>query len=134
MAENKIRLEIVTPKRQFFSGEVEEVSVPGIEGYMGILPGHAPLLSELKTGVISYREGTRTTRLYSGWGFVEVLPDLVSVLCEEAALPDDIDVEKARKDKSRAQELLASKDPETDYNQALQMLQHAEARLDAAQH
>jgi F-type H+-transporting ATPase subunit epsilon len=72
-----IRLEIVTPDRFFFHGEVESVTVPALAGYLGILPGHAPLISELRIGIISYRTiGKEEVRLFCSWGFVEVLPDV----------------------------------------------------------
>ena len=129
---SKIHLEIVTPDSLLFSGEVDEVVVPGKEGALGILPGHAPLLSELKIGVLHYRIGYQKTRLCCGWGFVEVLPDQVAVLAEIAEPPEDIDVEKARKDKARAEELLRSKDPNTDYEAALELLEHSVTRLEVA--
>jgi len=128
----KINLEIVTPDSLLFSGEVDEVVVPGKEGALGILPGHAPLISELKIGVLSYRIGYSKTRLSCGWGFVEVLPDQVAVLAEIAEQPEDIDVERARKDKAHALELLRSKDPNTDYEAALELLQRAVTRLEVA--
>ena len=129
---DKIQLEIVTPDRQFFSGEVDEISVPGAEGYMGILPGHAPLLSELKVGVISYKADGDQTRLFSDWGFVEVLPGRVTVLCEKVETPAEIDVEKSRLDREEAQGTLESKDLETDFKAALNDFQKAQARLDVA--
>ncbi|MEE8583475.1 MAG: ATP synthase F1 subunit epsilon [Acidobacteriota bacterium] len=129
---NKIELEIVTPDRLFFSGEVDEVTVPGLDGYMGILPGHAPLLSELKSGVISYKRNGLQTRLYSGGGFVEVLPGRVSVLTEDAAPPDEIDVVQARANQEQAEEMLRSHDTE-DYGFAMRRWEEAVARLEAAE-
>ena len=67
----KLNLEIVTPARQIFQGEVDEVSIPGLNGYLGILPGHAALLTELKFGVISCRKGSEKSRFFCGWGFAE---------------------------------------------------------------
>lgn len=128
----KLRLEIVTPHRQVFCGEVDEVSVPGVNGYMGILPGHAPLLSELRVGVISYRGGgSERRRLFCGWGFVEVLADQVSVLAEEAALPEEIDPERAAGDKLEAEALLRSRAADIDYGGALETWEAAVARLEA---
>jgi F-type H+-transporting ATPase subunit epsilon len=129
---NKIYLEIVTPDRLLFSGEVDAVTVPGAEGYLGILPGHAPLLSELRLGVISFRRGLRESRFFCAWGFVEVLPDRVSVLAESALAPDDIDVPKARADKEEAERLIRSKSPDTDYPAALAMLEAATTQLEVA--
>ena len=128
----KISLEIVTPERQLFCGKVDVVYIPGKEGYMGILPGHAPLLSELKLGVISYRADGEEYRLFCGWGFAEVLPDQVSVLAEKAELSDEIDVEQAQQDRERADSLLQSKSVETDFQSALELWESAVARLTAA--
>jgi F-type H+-transporting ATPase subunit epsilon len=129
----KIELEIVTPEQLLFSGEVEEVVVPGSEGYLGILPGHAPLLSELQIGVISYRQDSQETKVFCSRGFVEVLPDRVSILAEVAELPDQIDVEQARAHQVEAEQQLRSDDPDTDYAQALLDLREAQIRLDLAE-
>ena len=128
-----MELEIVTTEQLLFSGEVDEVVVPGSEGYLGILPGHAPLLSELQVGIISYRQESQEYKVFCGWGFVEVLPDRVSILAEVAESPDEIDVEQARANQMRAEELLRSDDPNTDYTQALLDLREAEVRLDLAE-
>jgi F-type H+-transporting ATPase subunit epsilon len=127
---DKIDLEIVTPERQLFCGEVDVVYIPGKEGYMGILPGHAPLLSELKLGVISYEVGGQKHRLFCGWGFAEVLSGQVSVLAEKAELPHEIDADQAREDKERAESLLHSKSAETDFQAALELWESAAARLE----
>ena len=124
-----IQLEIVAPDRLVFSGEVQEVSIPGAEGYLGILPGHAPLLSELKTGIISYPDGGDQVRLFCSSGFAEVLPDRVIVLAEEVESPEQIDGSRARADKKKAEQLLRSRDPGTDYAAALTLLEQASARL-----
>lgn len=128
----RIKLSIVTPDRQLFSGEVDEVTVPGIRGYLGILPGHAPLLSELQVGIISYKQEGRESYLFCSWGFVEVLPDQVSVLAEIAEAPEEIDVEQAQADKQKAEQLLRSKDPATDYGEAVVVLRKAVTRLEVA--
>ena len=129
----KIELEIVTPERLFFSGEVDEVNVPGAEGYLGILPGHAPLLSELRIGVISYRQGSQESHLFCSWGFAEVLPDRVSVLVEVAESPDQIDVERARAERDEAEKLLRSLDEDIDFVQTMNALQQAEVQLELAE-
>ncbi len=129
----RIELEIVTPDQLFFSGEVDEVIVPGSEGYLGILAGHAPLLSELQTGILSYRQESQEFFLFCSWGFVEVLPDRVSVLAEVAESPDQIDVEQAKDQQRRAEHLLSSRDPDTDYAQATLDLRAAEVRLEVAE-
>ncbi len=132
MTSGKIQLEIVTPSRLFFSGEVESVTLPGIEGYMGILPQHAPLLSELKTGLISYLHEGRQVTIFNRWGFVEVLPDRVAVLSDLVETADEIDVERARQDKESAEQILAEKSAEIDYKAALASLEQAVARLEVA--
>ncbi len=129
----RIELEIVTPDQLFFSGEVDEVIVPGSEGYLGILPGHAPLLSELQSGILSYRQESQEFRLFCSWGFVEVLPNRVSVLAEVAESPHQIDVEQARDQYERAAQLLSSRDQDADYAQALLDLRAAEVRLEVAE-
>ena len=129
----KMELEIVTSEKLFFSGKVDEVNVPGAEGYLGILPGHAPLLSELQIGVISYRQGSQETHLFCSWGFAEVLPDRVSVLVEVAETPDKIDVERARFEKDEAEKLLRSLDEDIDFVQTMNALQQAEVQLELAE-
>ena len=133
MASARIGLEIVTPEKRLFRGKVDAVTVPGAEGALGILPGHAALLSLLKAGVLDYSiEGDRT-QLFCGAGFVEVLPDLVSILADTAETKQEIDANEAGAAKARAEELLKSKEPGTDYAAAALMLQEAEARLAVAQ-
>ncbi len=133
MSADKIHLEIVTPDQQLFRGEVDEVSIPGIRGELGILPGHAALLSELKVGVIRFRRGDQQTVLYCDWGFAEVLPNQVSVLAERAETPGEIDVPQAEKDRETALERLRSKDSSTDYHGALRLFEKATARLQVSQ-
>jgi F-type H+-transporting ATPase subunit epsilon len=125
-----IQLEIVTPDNQFYCGEVDAVTVPGINGYLGILPGHAPLLSELKIGVITVRAGATEERFFCGWGFVEVLGDQVSVLAEEVQAVSDIDRDRATSDKTEAEEQLKGKDLESDFREALEKWEKAVARLE----
>ncbi len=130
----KIHLEIVTPEKQLFSGAVDSVTVPSTTGYLGILPGHAPLLAELGIGEVSYKIGERTDYLFCSWGFVEVLPDRVVLLAQEAELASDIDIKRAEESKIRAEKLLASKDPGIDFGRAELALLRAISRLDAVKH
>jgi F-type H+-transporting ATPase subunit epsilon len=130
----KIHLEIVTAEQQLFSGEVNSVTVPSTNGYLGILPGHAPLLAELGIGEISYRIGDRTEFLFCSWGFVEVLPDRVVLLAQTAELASDIDIKRAEEAKSRAEKLLASRDPGIDFTKAQLALMRAIARLNSVKH
>ena len=127
-----IHLEIVTPDKKLFSGEVEAVTLPANTGYLGILPGHAPLLAELGIGEISYRIGNETQFLFCSWGFVEVLPERVIVLAQTAESASEIDINRAEQAKSRAERILTSKDPSMDFARAQLSLMRAIARLDAA--
>jgi F-type H+-transporting ATPase subunit epsilon len=126
------QLEIVTPEKKVLETRAEEVQIPGKNGYLGILPGHAPLITELSVGEIIYRENSTPQRLAVAWGFAEVLPDKVTILAETAESPSEIDVERARKAKQRAEERLASGDPSVDFARALDALHRAESRLDVA--
>jgi len=127
-----IHLEIVTPERQIFSGPVDEVTVPSTQGYLGILPGHAALLAELGIGHITYKAAGHVDGLFCCWGFVEVLPERVIVLAQTAEEASDIDVNRAEQAKSRAEKLLAAKDPGIDYSRAQLALMRAISRLDTA--
>jgi len=129
---DEFQLEIVTPEKQEVSDTAEEVQIPGKSGYLGILPGHAPLITELAVGEITYRKGGHTSYLSVAWGFAEVLPAKVTILAEAAERPEEIDVQRAREAKKRAEERLKSQDPATDYQRALYALKRAEVRLDVA--
>jgi F-type H+-transporting ATPase subunit epsilon len=107
-------LEIVTPERLVVRDRVEEMQLPGRDGYLGILPGHAPLITELGIGQISYRENGRSRYLAVAWGFAEVLPDRVSVLAETAERAEEIDVRRAEEAMKRAEQRLKSGDPKID--------------------
>ncbi|MGE0444357.1 MAG: F0F1 ATP synthase subunit epsilon [Vicinamibacterales bacterium] len=102
----KLLLEIVTPDRALVREEVDEVVVPGSEGELGILPGHTPLLSTLKVGEMWYRQGSEKHHLAVAFGFVEVLPERVTVLAHVAERAQDIDIERAERSKRRAEERL----------------------------
>jgi F-type H+-transporting ATPase subunit epsilon len=128
------QLEIVTPEKKVVETRAEEVQIPGKNGYLGILQGHAPLITELSVGEITYRENSTQERLAVAWGFAEVLPDKVTILAETAERPSEIDVERARKAKERAEQRLASGDPNVDFARALDALHRAQVRLDVAEH
>jgi F-type H+-transporting ATPase subunit epsilon len=127
------QLEIVTPEKKVVDTPAEEAQIPGKNGYLGILPGHAPLITELAVGEIKFRERGTEQRLAVAWGFAEVLPDKVTILAETAERPSEIDVERARKAKERAEQRLTSGDTEVDVDRALDALHRAEARLDVAE-
>jgi|SRR5208282_3830607 len=126
------QLEIVTPSRLLVKDLAEEAQIPGVSGYLGILSGHAPLITELGVGEITYKAGGGTHTLSVAWGFVEVLPDKVTILAEAAERPQEIDVERAQKARERAEQRLKSNDPQVDYTRAEDALQRAETRLNVA--
>jgi F-type H+-transporting ATPase subunit epsilon len=128
------QLEIVTPEKMVVRDSAEEVQIPGKNGYLGVLPGHAPLITELSTGELSYRNGGQTHRFAVAWGFAEVLPDKVTVLAESAERAAEIDVARAQSDKKQAEEHLASGKTEEDFTKAEAELKRAETRLEVAQH
>jgi len=130
---NTFQLEIVTPSRLLVKDvAADEAQVPGLSGYLGILPGHAPLITELAVGVITYVAGGVTYTLSVAWGFMEVLPDKVTILAETAERPHEIDVDRAQKSKDRADQRLKSNDLKVDYTRAENSLQRAETRLNVA--
>ena len=127
-------LEVVTPERLVVKEEVLEAQIPGKEGYLGILPGHAPLISELQIGQLSYRMGTTTYFLAITWGFVEVLPDRVIVLAETAERAEEIDASRAQAARQRAEERLKrTTDLDIDFKRATVALQRALIRLQVSQ-
>ena len=127
-----LQLEIVTPEKLVVKDRAEEMQIPGKNGYLGILPGHAPLITELAVGQISYRNGSETHYLCVAWGFAEVLPDKVTILAETAERGEDVDCERAQKAKARAEQRLASNDPQMDVPRAQNALARANTRLEAA--
>jgi F-type H+-transporting ATPase subunit epsilon len=126
------QLEIVTPEKKVVDTPAEEVQIPGKDGYLGVLPGHAPLITELGVGEISFREGATEQRLAVAWGFAEVLPGKVTILAESAERPSEIDVARSQQAKERAEQRLAGGDSTVDVERALDSLQRAESRLDVA--
>ena len=127
-----LHLQIVTPDKRLVNEDVDQVEMPGKSGYLGILPGHAPLLTELMSGELSYLQNGNTSYLAVAWGFAEVLPDKVTILADAAERPEDIDVKRAEEAKARAEEELRKQDPELDYDATLLALHRAEVRLQVA--
>jgi F-type H+-transporting ATPase subunit epsilon len=130
----KIHLEIVTPESHLFSGDVDSVTVPANTGYLGILPGHAPLLAELGIGEIEYTLDGKVEYLFCSWGFIEVLPERVVILAQAAEAGSDIDIKRAEEAKTRAEKILASASVDIDFDRAQLALMRAIYRLDAAKH
>ena len=127
-------LEVTTPERLLMREQVSEAQIPAKNGYIGVLPGHAPLLSELGTGYMKYSVGHRRRYLALHGGFVEVLPDRVRVLANIGERAEEIDVERARKARERAQSEMINPALGVDPAVALEAIQRAEARLEAAAH
>ncbi len=126
------QLEIVTPEKMVVRDAAEEMQIPGKKGYLGILPGHAPLITELAVGEITYRGSGEIHHLAVAWGFAEVLPDKVTILAETCEHPDEIDPKRAQEAKQRAEQRLKSGSTDVDYDRAKDALQRAETRLEVA--
>ena len=131
MLPESIELVIVTPERQLLRESVVEAVLPGAEGELGILPGHAPLITELGIGALSYRDpgAKEQAHLAIIRGFAEVLPDRVTVLAETAELAEEIDVERARQALERARARIAASGADIDWDRASAALQRALIRI-----
>ncbi|MEP6592999.1 MAG: F0F1 ATP synthase subunit epsilon [Acidobacteriota bacterium] len=127
-----IDLQIVTPERRIVQDQVDEVEIPGSEGYFGVLPGHTPLLAALAVGELWYRKGQEKFYLSIASGFAEVLPDRVTILARIAERAEEISVERAAASKKRAEERLAKAVSDIDYERARLALMKSIARLDVS--
>ena len=131
--EGALQLEIATPERQLVEMDVLEAQIPCLDGFIGVLPGHAPLVSALKPGVLTYTTSTETKVMAVYGGFVEVLPDRVRVLADDAERKEDIDLRRAQALYEKAfADLQAAAGVASDPAIALFEAQRAEARLEAA--
>jgi F-type H+-transporting ATPase subunit epsilon len=126
-----LALQIVTPDRLVVQARVDEVQVPGSEGYFGVLPGHTPMLASLAVGELWYRQGQEKTYLAVASGFAEVLPDRVTILAKLAERAEEIDTERAEAARHRAQERLTHKS-DVDFERARAALSKAMTRLQVA--
>lgn len=125
-----LRLDIITPERNLLSEAVDSVTVPGAGGELGILPGHTPLISQLRTGVLSYAQGGSTKRLHVSGGFVEVRDDRVSVLADLAERPEEIDAATARLAREHAEKTLSAfSGTEEDFERARAELERSMVRI-----
>ncbi len=131
MAET-FEFEIVTPDKMVLKDAAEQMQIPAKNGYIGVLPGHAPLITELAIGEISYTEHGETHYLAVAWGFAEVLPEKVTILAEQAERPEEIDVARAERAKARAEQELRDGGPDLDYQATLAAIKRAEVRLQVA--
>jgi F-type H+-transporting ATPase subunit epsilon len=137
---DRLELEVVTPEKLVLRESVDEVIVPGLGGELGILPDHTPLISQIQSGVLTYRKGAEKKSLHVSGGFVEILPDRVAVLAEVAETPEEIDYQRAQEAKSRAEKQLASSaqgsisahDAELDIEAIKEKLQKAITRMELA--
>jgi F-type H+-transporting ATPase subunit epsilon len=131
MLPEAIQLVVVTPERQLLRETVVEVDVPGKEGQLGILPGHAPLMTELGIGALSYKLSASSQPVVIAviQGFAEVLPDRVTVLAETAERAEEIDLARAEAAKARAEQRLASGDSNIDWDRAVVALQKSLIRI-----
>ena len=128
---NKINLEIITPEKLVLRESVDEIVLPGLTGELGILPDHEPLITQLKTGILTYRQSSEQKRLHVSGGFAEVLGDQVSVLADVAEKPEDIDVERAKAALGRAEKRVSG-GGELDAARAELKLERAKTRLQLA--
>ena len=127
------QLEIVTPEKLVVRDNAEEAQIPGANGYIGVLPGHAPLITELGAGEISYRSGGQLHRYATAWGFAEVLPDRVTVLAETVEPAEQIDVARAQQSLTKAEEALKSAQTEEEVSNDLAGVRRAQARIEVAE-
>ena len=127
-----LTLEIVTPDRGILTDRVDEVVLPGSEGSFGVLPGHAPLLATLQVGEMWYRKGQETHFLAIAFGFVEVLPDRVTVLAQIAEKAEDIDLARAEAAKVRAEQRVSAPQAAVDFERARIAMMKSLVRLQVA--
>ena len=129
MNPTKLSLEVVTPERQVLHEDVDFIQLPGLDGYLGILPGHAPLLTELGAGVLSFKKGSETHYATALGGFAEVLANRVIVLAERSELAEEIDLGRAEAARERALKRLQEKASEVDFERAQLALQRSLTRI-----
>ena len=127
----KLNLEVAVPERQLINEEVDEVQAPAATGYLGVLPGHAPLVSELQVGVLSFRVGDKTRAMALDGGVMEVLPAHVRVLADEAQWGEEIDIDKESRTRDEVQERLRERIESVDFDRERLVLVRAQARLEA---
>ena len=130
---DKLTLEVLTPEKIALRETIDEVVLPGLNGELGILPDHAPMISQLKTGILSYRVGTDRRLMHVSGGFAEILPDKVSVMADVAEKPDEIDIKRAQDARSRAEQALNSREENADMQITQLKLERALIRIQLAQ-
>lgn len=128
-----IRLEIITAERQVLADDVNVVVAPGIEGELGILPHHAPLMTMLRPGELLIRKGSEETYMSVSGGFLEIRPDKIIILADACERAEEIDIERAEEAKRRAEEVLKTSPPELDVAQTQAALLRSLIRLKVAE-
>src|SRR5215469_12122125 len=133
--QDQLRVRLVTPERILFEQTADAVELPAKNGYMEVLYGHAPLLAELGAGDVRTHGGEAGDQIYNvSWGFVEVLPDRVTILANDALKPEEIDVNRAKEQLDRGQKMWnEAGESEQAYNRALHVISEAEAKLATAE-
>jgi F-type H+-transporting ATPase subunit epsilon len=129
-----LEVQIATPERMIVQERVDEVEIPGVGGYFGVLPGHAPMLAELSVGEMWYRKGQEKVYLAIAYGFAEVLPERVTILAQLAERAEEIEIERAEAARARAAERLdqkadTSRKSDVDYARARAALMKSQTRL-----
>ena len=127
-----LTLELVTPDRAIVREQVDEVQIPGSQGYLGVLPGHTPLLTTLQVGELWFRQGGERQYLLVAFGFAEILPDRVTILAQSAERAEEIDVARAEQAQRRARELLVKRTVDVDFERARIALMKSLIRLQVA--
>lgn len=128
-----LTVEVVMPSRKVLSREVESLIVPASEGYLGILPRHAPLVTILGIGTARFSAGGREEKMAISGGFMEIYQNTVSIMADTAELSNEIDVERAKRAEQRARERLKKREPDIDFVRAENALKRSLARQEAAQ-
>jgi F-type H+-transporting ATPase subunit epsilon len=134
MLPRSLHLDVVTPDKKLVAELVDEVILPGSLGYLGVLPGHTPLLTDLGIGEVVYRRGKVRHHVSIAWGFAEVLPERVTILAEIAERAEEIDRERAERARDRALKRLRDRGADTDFRRAQVALQKSLIRLQVALH
>ena len=128
----RLTLEIVAPDRPIVREQVDEVEIPGETGYLGVLPGHTPLLASLKVGELWYRKGQEKSYIAIAFGFAEIQADRVTILARYAEKAEDLDLERAEEARKRAEARLEKPTPDMDYERARIALMKSLVRLQVA--
>lgn len=130
--ENSLRLEIVTPYGLVFSNDVDEFTATGSEGEFGVLPGHAPFLTTLRVGMLTYKKGGEVGYFFVSGGYAEVGPEKATILAESSERAEDIDVERAKAAMKRAEERLKQME-KIDFARAMAAIERATIRVQVAE-